>query len=57
MNTDFIFRIALASLLIAYTIIRLSYARLAMESGKKFFRPHNDVRQIAFGMLFFRLSY
>ena len=57
MNTDFIFRIALASLLIAYTMIRLSYARLAMESGKKFFRPHNDVRQIAFGMLFFRLSY
>lgn len=53
MNTELIFRIAVAGLLIGYTVIRLYYARLAMDSGKKFFRARNDVRQIAFGILFF----
>ena len=53
MNTELIFRIALAVMLIAYVVIRGYYARLAMRADRSFFRPRRDLRQIAFGMLFF----
>jgi hypothetical protein len=49
---DLIFRIALASLVLVYTVVRLYCAPVTMESGKKFLRARNDVRQIAFGILF-----
>ena len=51
MNADLTFRIALAGLLTVYALIRLYYARLAVQSGS-FFRPRRDVRQIVFGILF-----
>lgn len=53
MNTELIFRIALAVMLTGYVVIRGYYARLAMRTNKGFFRPLRDVRQIAFGILFF----
>lgn len=52
MNTELIFRIALAVMLTAYVVIRGYYARLAMQSSRNFFRPRRDLRQIAFGILF-----
>ena len=53
MNTDLIFRIALAVIVTAYAAVRLYYARLAIQSDKSFFRARRDVRQITFGILFF----
>lgn len=52
MNAELIFRIALAFYLTMYAVIRGYYARFAMRSGS-FFRARRDVRQIAFGILFF----
>ena len=53
MDTDLIFRIALAVIVTAYAAIRLYYARLAIQSDKSFFRARRDVRQTTFGILFF----
>jgi protein-S-isoprenylcysteine O-methyltransferase Ste14 len=52
MNTELIFRTALAVLLIAYASVRLYYARLAMLADKNFIRTRRDIRQIVFGILF-----
>lgn len=52
MNTELIFRIALAVMLTSYVVIRGYYARLAMQSSRNFFRPRRDVRQVVFGILF-----
>lgn len=52
MNGDWIFRITLAVLLVAYAAVRLYYARLAMPAGKNFFRARRDIRQAVFGILF-----
>ena len=53
MDTELISRIALAVLLTAYVVIRGYYGRLAMQADRSFFRPRRDLRQIAFGILFF----
>ena len=52
MNTELIFRIALAVMLTGYVVIRGYYGRLAMQADRSFFRPRRDLRQIAFGILF-----
>jgi len=52
MNTELIFRIALAVIVAVYAAIRIYYARLAMQSDGDFFRPRRDVRQLVFGLLF-----
>lgn len=52
MNTELIFRIALAVILTLYAAVRLYYTRLAMQSSRNFFRPRRDVRQLVFGILF-----
>lgn len=53
MNTELIFRIALAVIGTIYTAIRIYYTRLAMQSDRSFFRPRGDVRQLVFGTLGF----
>jgi len=53
MNTELIFRIALAVIGSVYTAIRIYYTRLAMQSDGNFFRPRRDLRQLVFGTLGF----
>ncbi len=53
MNTEMIFRIALAVIGTVYTAIRIYYTRLAIQSDKNFFRPRNDLRQLVFGTVGF----
>ena len=53
MNTELIFRIALASIGTIYTVIRIYYTRLAMQADRNFFRPRSDIRQLVFGTLGF----
>lgn len=53
MNNDLIYRIALSLILVAYAVIRLYYARLAIQSGGNFFHPRSDLRQLVFGTLGF----
>ena len=53
MSFELIFRVALAVILTAYVVVRGYYGRLAMQSGRNFFRPRRDLRQIVFGILFF----
>ena len=49
MNTELIFRIALAVIGTVYTAIRIYYTRLAMQADTNFFRPRGDLRQLVFG--------
>lgn len=53
MNTELIFRIALAVIGTTYTVIRIYYTCLAMQADRNFFRPRSDIRQLAFGTLGF----
>ena len=53
MNTELIFRVALAVIGSVYAAIRIYYTRLAMQSERNFFRPRNDLRQLVFGTLGF----
>lgn len=53
MNTELIFRIALAVIGTIYTVIRIYYTRLAMQADRNFFRPRRDIRQFVFGTLGF----
>ncbi len=53
MNTELIFRIALALIGSMYTVIRIYYTRLAMQSDRNFFCHRNDIRQLVFGTLGF----
>ena len=53
MNTELIFRIALAVIGAIYTAIRIYYTRLAMQADTNFFRPRSDIRQLVFGTVGF----
>jgi protein-S-isoprenylcysteine O-methyltransferase Ste14 len=53
MNTEMIFRIALAVIGSVYTAIRIYYTRQALQWDKNFFRPRGDLRQFVFGTLGF----
>jgi protein-S-isoprenylcysteine O-methyltransferase Ste14 len=53
MNTELIFRIALAVIEAVYTVIRIYYTRLAIQADRNFFRPRNDLRQLVFGTVGF----
>ena len=53
MNTELIFRIALAVIGTIYTVIRIYYTRLSMQADGNFFRPRSDIRQLVFGTLGF----
>jgi len=53
MNTELIFRVALAVIGSVYAAIRIYYTRLAMQSDRNFFRPRSDLRQLVFGTLGF----
>ena len=48
MNTELIFRIALAVLGTVYFGIRIYYTRKALQWDKNFFRPRGDLRQLVF---------
>ena len=48
MNNELIFRIALAVIASVYTVIRIYYTRLAIQSDRNFFRPPSDLRQLVF---------
>lgn len=53
MNTELIFRIALAVIGTVYAAIRIYYTRLAMQADTNFFRPRSDIRQLVFGTVGF----
>ena len=53
MNTEMIFRIALAVIGTVYFGIRIYYTRKALQWDKNFFRPRGDLRQLVFGTLGF----
>ncbi len=53
MNTELIFRIALAVIGSVYAAIRIYYTRLAIQADTNFFRPRSDLRQLVFGTLGF----
>ena len=53
MNTELIFRIALAAIGTVYFGIRIYYTRKALQWDKNFFRPRGDLRQLVFGTLGF----
>lgn len=53
MNTEMIFRIALAVIGTVYFGIRIYYTRKALQWDKNFFRPRADLRQLVFGTLGF----
>ena len=48
MNTEMIFRIALAVIGTVYFGIRIYYTRMALQWDKNFFRPRGDLRQLVF---------
>jgi protein-S-isoprenylcysteine O-methyltransferase Ste14 len=53
MNTELIFRIALAVIGTVYAAIRIYYTRLAIQADTNFFRPRSDIRQLVFGTVGF----
>ena len=53
MNTELIFRIALAVIGSVYAAIRIYYTRLAIQADTNLFRPRSDLRQLVFGTLGF----
>lgn len=53
MNTELIFRIALAVIGFVYAAIRIYYTRKALQWDKNFFRPRGDLHQLVFGTLGF----
>jgi protein-S-isoprenylcysteine O-methyltransferase Ste14 len=53
MNTEMIFRIALAVIGTVYFGIRIYYTHKALQWDKNFFRPRGDLRQLVFGTLGF----
>jgi protein-S-isoprenylcysteine O-methyltransferase Ste14 len=48
MNTELIFRLALAVIGTVYFGIRIYYTRKALQWDKNFFRPRGDLRQLVF---------
>lgn len=48
MNTELIFRLALAVIWTVYFGIRIYYTRKALQWDKNFFRPRGDLRQLVF---------
>lgn len=53
MNTEMIFRIALAVIGTVYLGIRLYYTREALQWDQNFFRPRSDLRQLVFATVGF----
>lgn len=51
MNTELVFRIALAAIGTIYFAMRLYYTLKALQWDSKFFRPRGDIRQLVFGTL------
>lgn len=51
MNTELVFRIALAVIGTIYFSIRIYYTCEALHWDRSFFRPASDIRQLAFGAL------